>query len=192
LRSTILSIGTLPERFASSTLAISGMTRSVQDIAEQTNLLAWNAAIEAARADEQGRGFAVVADEVRKLAEKSAVAAREIDRVTQKLSQESEAVETGIQTGVSVLDTSKAHVRSVTDVLSGAREAAIQAAEVVDDIAAALEAQRQADTEISSHAHKLSSLADETVLQADRGVLAAGQLDGVAGDLRRSVERFRI
>ena len=192
LRDTVSNVGTLVLRFVESSQSISGMTRQVRDIADQTNLLALNAAIEAARAGEQGRGFAVVADEVRKLAEKSAVAARQIDEVTARLEEESREVDAGIRSGVAALDDSQVQVKSVAEVLRGACDAAVQAAEGVEQIANVIAHQRQAIDAISSHANELASSADRAMASVQDSAETSTRLGTMAGDLRHSVEKFRL
>lgn len=63
----------------------------IEDISRQTRMLSLNATIEAAKAQENGRGFAVVASEVRALAERSRLAAEEINQLadsTMKLTEQ--------------------------------------------------------------------------------------------------------
>ena len=92
--------------------SVTQITDMLRDIAVQTNLLAFNAAIEAARAGEHGIGFSVVADDVRKLAESNSVAARDISR----------------------------HLQSVTEALARGRQGATQTLGMVSDAAAGIAA----------------------------------------------------
>ncbi|MDY0091278.1 MAG: methyl-accepting chemotaxis protein [Candidatus Vecturithrix sp.] len=60
---------------------IAAKIQLIEEIAQQTHMLSLNATIEAAKAEDHGRGFAVVASEVRLLAERSRIAAEEINRL---------------------------------------------------------------------------------------------------------------
>src|SRR3954447_18899499 len=107
---------------------IGEVVKMINAIAGQTNLLALNATIEAARAGEAGRGFAVVAGEVKSLASQTATATEEISR---------QVAEIQGATGQAV-----AAIRAIGGAISGIDEK-------MTAIAAAVEQQRAATTEIS-------------------------------------------
>lgn len=77
-----------------SSVQITEIISMINDIAEQTNLLSLNASIESARAGEAGKGFTIVASEIRKLAEKSGLAAAEIQRL---ITHNNEIIRVGVQ-----------------------------------------------------------------------------------------------
>lgn len=94
---TLKTIEAIKEGNKSSEESINAMknvtekVKIINDIAFQTNILALNAAVEASHAGDAGKGFAVVANEVKKLAERSNLAAQEIEEVTGTVYKVSEA-----------------------------------------------------------------------------------------------------
>ncbi|WP_416898843.1 MAG: protoglobin domain-containing protein [Minwuia sp.] len=157
----------------------------INEIASQTNLLALNATIEAARAGEMGKGFAVVSAEVKGLANQTAKATEEI---TQQVKDIQDATGGSVQ--------AMAEIKAIID----------QVSEITDMIAAAVEEQNTATSEISDNVQQaaigtqdVSARILEVSNAANQTGEAAEQLDGAAGNLsqqsttlRQSVDAFLV
>lgn len=143
----------------------------IEDIARQTNLLALNAAIEAARAGEHGKGFAVVAAEVRKLAERSGAAASEISELS--VSSVQVAEEAGELLG-----------RIVPDIQ--------RTAELVQEIAAASNQQRDGGESVNRAIHELDKVIQQNASASEEVASTAEELSGQAVQLQQSITFFNL
>ncbi|MGC2781022.1 MAG: methyl-accepting chemotaxis protein [Bradyrhizobium sp.] len=157
---------------------IGEVVKMITAIASQTNLLALNATIEAARAGDAGRGFAVVAGEVKNLASQTATATEDITR---------QIAEIQAATGESV-----EAIRAISLNISGIDEK-------MTAIAAAVEQQRAATTEISRNFQQAAqgtravtdTIGSVAALNRQTGNAGAAMVDSVRR-MSTDADRFRV
>jgi methyl-accepting chemotaxis protein len=187
LKGTATVIDTLGQR----SQEIGSIVGVITSIAEQTNLLALNAAIEAARAGEQGRGFAVVADEVRNLASRTRQATDEISGMIASIQQETGNAISTMEQGNALMQEGLNRNAKVAAALAQIDEQSRSAGQQFAAITTATQEQSSTATLLSSNLQSIAFANSEQREVVSNLAITAKELDELAAELRKEVNRFR-
>jgi methyl-accepting chemotaxis protein len=143
----------------------------IEEIARQTNLLALNAAVEAARAGEHGKGFAVVAAEVRKLAERSQLAAAEINNLS--------------FSSVTIADRSLHLLETIVPNIE-------HTAKLVQEIAASSTEQNSGANQVNKAIQQLTQVIQQNASASEEMATSSEELASQADHLKETISFFRI
>lgn len=169
---------TAMDEIASCYEEIAGFVTEINGIASQTNLLALNASIEAARAGESGRGFAVVADEISALSASS--------------SQSSAKISTAINNSLASVERGKELVARTDKTISDSAECSAGNTQMVDEIVAFVETQKNSADEISASIGKISEMVGNNAASAEENSAISSNLGECAKSLMDMIAQFRL
>ncbi len=172
--------------------AVSSIVTTIAQVAEQTNLLSLNASIEAEKAGELGRGFSVVAREIRRLADRTGLAAEDIEGMVREM-------QSAVSGGVMEMESFADEVRRRTDEVGGIGSHMSSIIGHVQSLGPRFEQAREGVLAQSAEAGRISETIDRLSQSAEQTRLtlaefkgAAEQLNEAVQDLRDEVSKFKV
>lgn len=206
VQQAIVTLASSVELLGRRSAEIGKIVDVITSIADQTNLLSLNAAIEAARAGESGRGFSVVAEEVRKLAEGSGKAAEQIGELIKEVQAETAKAVKYMEIGTTEVAVGAEVVGKTGEVLREINDAVSRTAALADEIAKAMNEQRDGTASVDRAMHDIAAVVEQNAASAEETAAAAEEqtacmqevsssaqdLADMAHRLEESVHIFRL
>ncbi len=189
---TVGAAATVIETAGSQAQTISSIVGVIRGVADQTNLLALNPAIEAARAGEHGRGFAVVADEVRTLAERTASATTQIGAMISAVQDSANAAVTTMGQAVERVEAGVLKAEQARESMCRISNSTGRIVTTVGEISLALQEQRTASSDITSHMERIAQMSEENHAATRQAAETADNLEELALTARETARRFRV
>ncbi len=180
------------DQLATSSDNIHGILEVITGISEKTNLLALNAAIEAARAGEHGRGFAVVAEEVRNLALRSQESVGEIQTLLESLQLGSRNATDAMRQSQSKARHTVERALQAADALQEITAAVNQITDMNTQIASAVEQQLSVSGEIERNVELIRDVAQNNLSDGRQTQLSAEEMAGLSRNLKQLSTNFWV
>jgi methyl-accepting chemotaxis protein len=117
IKETVEATATVVNRLGKRSHEIGQILKVIDEVTDQTSLLALNAAILAAQAGEHGKGFAVVAEEIKDLAERTAASTQEIAGLIASVQEETAESVQAMGRGLKAVESGVALVNVTSEVL---------------------------------------------------------------------------